>query len=323
MGIPTRTARAWRNGGLRSGRRIALTLAAITLCGGTAWARGGHLRGRSPRGGGGWGALAAAINSYNAQYAAWARREAIAETIRRAKNNEHRMFYAARARQEGKMRLAATLYLRVALQRPRDKHAGAAKKALSEMAEQGRADMKAADKLLADDKITDDKIIEAFEKIDYLAWAYVDVPRFNEEIAAHAKKLHHEPRYQAVLNEPKAEALVEVAEQHEHDDEECCAYLAYEEAAKLVPAEAAKKAVARLEELRKDPRIPVEAEECRQIHEALHKFQSAELLKKSVPGRAEEIFAEIVKKTPRDSEVYRCAAEELAKLRAPQRRPNH
>lgn len=274
------------------------------------------------------GALAAAINSYNAQYAAWARREAIAEMIRRAKNNEHRMFYAARARKEGKMRLAATLYLRVALQRPRDKHADAAKKALSEMAEQGRAELKAADKMLAndkitDDKITDDKITEAFEKIDYLAWAYVDVPRFNEEIAAHAKKLHREPHYQAVLNEPKAHELVELAEQHEQDDEKCCAYLAYEEAAKLVPAASAEKALARLEELRKDPRIPIEAQECRQIHEGLHKFHSAELLKKSVPGRAEEVFAEIVEKTPRESEVHRCAAEELAKLRAPQRRPNH
>lgn len=269
------------------------------------------------------GVLGAIINSYNAQYAAWERREAIAEMIRRAKNNEHRMFYAARARKEGKMRLAATLYLRVALQRPRDKHAGAAKKALAEMTAEGRAEMKAADKLLADDKITDDKIIEVFEKIDYLAWAYVDVPRFNEEIAAHAKKLHHEPRYQAVLNEPKAHELIELAEQHEHDDEKCCAYLAYEEAAKLVPAESAKKAQVRLAELGKDPRVPIEAEECRQIHAGLHKFQTAELLKKSVPGRAEEVFAEIVKKTPRESEVHRCAAEELAKLRAPQRRPNH
>jgi hypothetical protein len=313
MGTQQATARDWQSAAARRGLGgLTLTLA-LTLCC-PAWARG-HLHGRSPHGGG-MGALAAAVNSYNAQYAAWARREAIAETIRRAKNNEHRMFYAARARTDGKMRLAATLYLRVALQRPKDKHAGAAKKALLEMATEGRAEMKAADTLLSQDKIA-----EAFEKIDYLAWAYVDVPRFNEEIAAHATKLHHEPRYQAVLNEPKAQALVEQAEQHEQDHEQCCAYLAYEEAAKLVPAKSAKKAAARLAEMRKDPRIAIDAEECRQIMTGLHRFQSAELLKKSTPGRAEEIFAQIVEKTPRDSEVHRCAADELAKLRAPKRRP--
>jgi hypothetical protein len=262
----------------------------------------------SPRGGGMWG-VAGIQAAWSAQRAAWEKREAIAEAIRRAKNNQQRMQYADQARKQGKPRLAATLYLRVALARPKDKNNAAAKNALKAMAKEGQAEMQKADELL-----DQNKIVEAFEKLDYLAWAYEDVPEFNREIEDHVAKLHHESRYQAVLNEKPAADLLAEAQKHEQEDERCCAYWTYQEAAKLAPAPSAIKAAERFESMAKDPEIVVEAEECRTLRECHQTFHTAELLEKSLPEKAELLFNEILTKSPRDSEVHRCAKEELAKL---------
>lgn len=267
----------------------------------------------SPRGGGfGIGGAAAA---WAAQRAAWLQREAIADAKRRAKNNQERMVYAAQARKEGKPRLAATLYLRVALSRPKDKNSGAAKTALKEMAKEGQAEMQKADEMLAQNKI-----VEGFEKLDYLAWAYEEVPEFNREIESHVKKLHHESRYQAVLNEKSAADLFAEAQKQEQEDERCCAYWTYEEAAKLTPAPSAFKAAERFEAMSKDPQIVADAKECQILRECHQTFHTAELLEKSLPDKAEILFKEILSKSPRDSEVYKCAQEELAKLHTPKRR---
>ena len=235
--------------------------------------------------------------------------------MRRAKNNQERMAYADSARKEGKMRLAATMYLRVALSRPKDKNSDAAKKALKDMAEDGRAEMQKGDELLAQDRI-----IEGFEKLDYLAWAYEDVPQFNEEIKSHVAKLHRESRYQAVLNEVPAADLLAQGQKQEQEDERCCAYWTYEEATKLVPAPSAIQAADRYEAMKKDPEIVAEAEECRTLRECHETFHKAELLEKSLPDKAESLFKQILVKSPKDAEVYRCAKEELAKLHSTKRR---
>ncbi|HET6882504.1 MAG TPA: hypothetical protein VFI31_20220 [Pirellulales bacterium] len=270
----------------------------------------GH-RGHSPRGGGVFGAMAAAAR----QQAAWLQKEWAAELKRRAKNNQERMRYADEARKEGKPRLAATLYLRVALQRPKDKNAGAAKAALKSMANEGRAEMKKADELLSQNRI-----IEAFDKLDYLAWAYEEVPEFNSEIKSHVQKLHRDPNYESVLKERPAADLFAAAQKQESDGERCCAYWTYEEAAKLAPAPSAVKAAERFEAMKKDPEIVAEAEECRLLQECHQTFHSAELLEKSLPNKAEELFNQILAKAPHDSEVYKCAKEEIAKLHAPKKK---
>jgi hypothetical protein len=249
-----------------------------------------------------------------AQRAAWMAREAAAEQARRAKNNQQRMQYAAQARKEGKPRLAATLYLRVALS-AKDKNAGAAKTALKEMAKEGEAEMQKADQLLSEGKI-----VEGFEKLDYLAWAYEEVPSFNTKIEAHVTKLHHDPKYQSVLNEKPAADIVAQAQKMEQEDARCCAYWAYEEAAKLVPAPSALKAEERFAAMKKDPEIVAEAEECRVLQECEKTFHSAKLLEKSLPNQAQSMFKEILEKAPRDSEVYKFSQEELAKLHAPKKK---
>jgi tetratricopeptide (TPR) repeat protein len=286
---------------------ISLCFLGLLVSSDPAFARHG---GRS--GGGGLGAMAAA---WAAQRAAWLRREAIAEAIHRAKNNQQRMGYAATARKEGKMRLAATMYLRVALGRPKDKNNPAAKAALKDMAKQGRAEMKKGDELLAQNKI-----VEAFEKLDYLAWAYEEVPVANHEIAEHVAKLHRDPRYQSVLNEPPAADLIAEAQKQEQEGSRCCAYWTYEEAAKLTPAPSAIKAAERLEAMNHDPKLVAEAKECRIIQECQDTFHSAELMEKSLPEKSESLFKQILEKSPRDSEVYRDAKEELAKLHSAKRK---
>jgi hypothetical protein len=290
----------------KSLRVVCVCLLSLAIPTGPVLARG-H-RGASPFGGG-WGIIAGAAAAWAAQRAAWERREAAAEKIRKAKNNQERMVYAAQARKEGKPRLAATLYLRVALTRPKDKNNAAAKAALKDMAVEGRAEMQKGDELLAQEQI-----VEAFEKLDYLAWAYKDVPEFNHEIKDHVQRLHQESRYQAILNEKPAADLLAQAQKQEQDGERCCAYLTYEQAAELVPAPSALAAAERFEALQKDAEIVAEAKECQMLRECHHKFHTAQLMEKTLPDQAQSLFQEIIEKSPRDSEVHRCAKEELAKF---------
>lgn len=247
--------------------------------------------------------------AFAAQRAAWLAREAAAEALRRAKNNQQRMVYADQARKEGKPRLAATLYLRVALQVPKDKHNGQAKAALKAMAADGEAEMQKADELLAQNRIE-----EGFDKLEYLEWAYEEVPVFNSKIRSHVAKLRHDKRYEPVLKERPAALLVAEAQKQEKDDARCCAYWIYEEAAKYTPAPSAIKAAERFAAMQKDPEIVAEAEECRVLQECEKKFHSAELLEKSLPNQAIALFKEILEKSPRDSEVHKDAQQELAKL---------
>lgn len=278
---------------------VVVCLIGSLLLPATALARG--------HGRGGFNMFSAAA-AFAAQRAAWMARERAAEAARVAKNNQERMKYADQARKDGKPRLAATLYLRVALTR-KDKHAGEAKAALKQMAAEGRAEMNKADELLAQGKTE-----EAFDKLDYLAWAYEEVPQFNEEIKNHVGRLHNEPRYQTVINEKPAAFLLAQAQEQEKDDARCCAFWIYEEAAKLVPAPSAVKAQERYEAMTKDPEIVAEAEECKTLRECDKTLHQAELLKKSLPDKAELLFKEVIAKAPRDSDIHREAAQQLAKL---------
>lgn len=290
-------------------RRLIAVLCLVTVFSTIRPAYAGH-RGFSPRGGGMWGAASA----FAAQRAAWLAREAAAEAARRAKNNQQRMVFAERARKEGKPRTAAQLYLRVALS-TKDKNAGAARTALKQMAKEGEAEMLKADELLAQNKIE-----EGFEKLEYLAWAYEEVPVFNKQIESHLAKLRHDKRYEPVLKEKPAAALVAEAQKQEQDDARCCAYWTYEEAAKYVPAPSAVKAAERFASMQKDPAIVAEAEECKLLQECHKKFHSAELLEKTLPNQAVALFKEVLAKSPKDSEVYKCAQEELAKLHGAKKR---
>jgi tetratricopeptide (TPR) repeat protein len=262
------------------------------------------MHGFSPRHGHG-GGYGGSVNAL----AAWEARERRAGELRRLKSAEDQYAGAIKAQKEGHTSLAATLYMRVALARPKSRHAGEAKQALAAMANDGRTQMKQAEELLEKGEVE-----RAFKQLDSLATEYENVPKFNHEIAEHVHKLHSEPKYQAVLNEPRAAELVDEAQRSEAAGETCCAFMAYEEAAKLLPAPSAKRAEERWNSMKQDPKLVADADTCRRLRECLRMYHTAELLEKSSPGKAVEMFKKILSNSPSSSEVHRCASEELAKL---------
>ena len=242
--------------------------------------------------------------------------KARAEAVRRLKNAEQQYAGAIKAQKEGKVALAATLYLRVAVAHPKNRHSGQAKQALAAMANEGRAQLEKAEKLLESGDVA-----TAFKQLDHLAREYEHVPRFNHEVAERVQKLHADPKYKAEINEPRAAALVDEAQRCEAADEICCAFIAYEEAAKLLPAPSAKRAEERWTAMKRDPKIVAEAETCLNVRECLRMFHTAELLAKSSPGLAAEMFRKILARSPADSEVHRCATRSWPSCTGTENRP--
>ncbi len=130
------------------------------------------------RGTGGGGGIWAA----EAAWQAWLARERQAEALRRLKNAEQQYAGAIKAQQEGKTWLAATLYMRGALARPKNRHSAEARQALAALAVEGRTEMKKADELFEKGEVE-----EASKQLDALASGYANVPRFNHEIVLTVK----------------------------------------------------------------------------------------------------------------------------------------
>ena len=70
-------------------------------------------------------------------------------------------------------------------------------------------------------------------------------------------------------------------------------------------------AAIRFAELTDDPQVVASAETCRQLKWCHRAYQRAELLLTVKPDRAKEIFAEIVRLAPEDSEVYLAASQQM------------
>jgi hypothetical protein len=155
------------------------------------------------------------------------------------------------------------------------------------------------------------RIVAIFRQYDKLIMKYGELPVVGPEIKGHVAKLRHQPEYAVILNEPAAVALLRTARRYEHDHHVCCAYWTYKQAAELVPAPSAVLASDRFDELSKDPDVVASAETCRELKWCHQAYLRAEQLLKVRPERAKEVFAEIVRRAPEDSEVYRAAKRQL------------
>ena len=155
------------------------------------------------------------------------------------------------------------------------------------------------------------RIVAIFREYDRLVAKYGELPQVGQEIKGHVAKLRHQPEYAVILNEPAATALLKVARQYEHDHHLCCAYWTYKQAAELVPAPSAVVASDRYDELRTGHEVVASAAACREMKWCHQAYLRAERVKKLKPENAKEIFAEIVRRAPEDSEVYRAAKEEM------------
>ena len=151
----------------------------------------------------------------------------------------------------------------------------------------------------------DGRIIALFREYQRLINKYGALPKVGTQIHSHVEKLRHRPEYAAVLNELAAKSLWELGQRHERDDQLCCAYWVYKRAAELMPAPSAVLATNRFAELDKDPKVVASAEQCRELQWCHQAYLRAERLLELKPERAKEVFAEIVSRAPKDSEVYR------------------
>ena len=139
-------------------------------------------------------------------------------------------------------------------------------------------------------------IVAVFRQYDDLVKEYGDLPSVGSQIRAHVAKLRRQPEYAAVLNEVVASSLWDLAQKHERDEQLCCAYWVYKQAAELVPAPSALRAKDRFAELDEDPEVVAAAKKCRELKNCHQAYVRAERLLKVSPEKAKEIFAEIVER---------------------------
>ena len=81
-----------------------------------------------------------------------------------------------------------------------------------------------------------------------------------------------------------------------------------------MPAPSAVQAGFRFAELAEDPQVVASAQACRELKWCHQAYVRAERLLSGKPEAANEIFAEIVRRAPEDSEVYRAATRALAAM---------
>lgn len=226
-----------------------------------------------------------------------------------AKTAAARFASAEKAREEGDIRLASMLYLKVALTRPANPKTAAAKAALKELETQGNARVAEVKALL-----DNDDVLQAYEQFTLLYEEYEYVPGTGPEIKLSLNRIRGQRQYASVLNEAEAAKLWEVGRELEADDQMCCAFLIYEQARKLQPATSARRADERLKTMRADSALLASAQQCRALRECHKIFNTAELLAKTDPIKARDMFKEILAKADSESEVHVAAREQLAKL---------
>lgn len=233
-----------------------------------------------------------------------------------------------RAYAEGDIRLAAQIYVRLAVSRPPSPSSKSAKDRLAKLAEEARRKIQAVDATLAGEtslarvspgesansaapaRLPPETILKAFEDYDEIVSQYGKVGAAGTEITSHVRRQRRQAEYAAVLNESRAKELWELGQQYEKDDEPCCAYWAYQEGARLVPAESALRAKGRFEEMKKDPELVESAKTCRQLRRCHELYRTATMLADMRPDRARELYADILRRAPESSEIYRLARAE-------------
>lgn len=169
---------------------------------------------------------------------------------------------------------------------------------------------------VASSEPSDSEAVSAtFAKMDALIWQYETVPGVATGLRRRLGRLRRDERYAGILNEPEAATLWEQGQRHEQAQELCCAYVAYERAARLAPARSATRAERRLRQLSKEPGIEASVERCRKLHRCHEWYQLGALLAKAGSlERARMLFEQVVDAAPPDSTVHAAALQELQRL---------
>ena len=247
----------------------------------------------------------------------------------RAQKDQQRLALADAAYERGEIRVASRIYWRLSQARPPSEVAAVAAERLEKLAREALARQAKIDATLSGDnmrisphelyagpgdKDRDERVAEweetvrsAFEQYDRLIGDYENMPAVGRQLKSHVKGQRGRTEIAAVLEEPEARALLDVAEGHEAERHVCCAYWVYRQAARLALGALGRKAQARAAELEKDPQAMAAARACREMQLCHRLYNRANLLLPSNPDRAREIFAEVVQRAPKDTELYRAA----------------
>jgi hypothetical protein len=260
-----------------------------------------------------------------------------AQLWRTAQNDAARLAAADKARDDGKIKVAARLYLRLAKSRPANPSTESARAALAELAAEANRKLDEIDKRLEEGRPSPGELLRADDRRDRSAhtqWAqtvrgafdqyhrlvqdYEVLPAVANKLKGHVSSQRHRPDIALVLNEPEAQGLWKAGQQHEAEGHRCCAYWVYRRAAQLVPAPSAERARRRLAEWEGDGELLKAAEICREVQQCHNLYLRAQRISQADPARAQELLSEIVRRAPEDSQIHRTAQSDLAKTTRPE-----
>ncbi len=174
-----------------------------------------------------------------------------------------------------------------------------------------------SEKLGVDGQLPDEwkqAVTAAFNDYESLRDTYDSVPAVRGELKSRLTSARRRPEYAAALQQQEASELCEVARQHERDQEQCCAYWVYKEAAKLAPAPATRLAAQQVARMDQDEQLLAAATKCKELKECHKLFNRAESVVATWPARALELLAQITHKAPPDSTIHRAARQRMQEI---------
>lgn len=237
--------------------------------------------------------------------------------LHRAKSFPKQLASANRLLQEGDLRTSCLIYQRLAVSRPPSEYSEEAKAQLRQLQDIARQQLKSVDQQLAATQQSSteniDQIARLFQQYDELVQKYSAVPVVNRELDRHVRKQRRDPAYAIVLSEAEARRLWVLGQGYEQEGHLCCAHEVYTEASSLVPAETARRATVRLQEIDRGPTLTKAFEECRKLQVCHEKFQLAEISRQVFPDEAEARYRWILENAPHDSRVFIASADRLKK----------
>ena len=241
---------------------------------------------------------------------------------------------AERAYKEGDIRVASKIFVSIALKYRGHPIAARARQRLALLAAEARQKLEGIDAKLAREEsvlspgespqpLTPQQlaarwekiVVEAFQEYDQIADDYGGVPEVKRELKPHVAKQRRRFEFAAVLQEPEAKMLWEEGQRHEREDQLCCAYWVYKEAAGLAPARSAGLARRKFAEMDRDAKIVAAARACRELQECHKIYNRAERLRKAGGDKAKELFAQIVARAPAGTEIHRAALAHLQEMK--------
>jgi hypothetical protein len=286
-----------------------------------------------------YGRYAFATQLVNAARAAALQEEGLR---RRMARNQNLWNVAQQAEQDSDLRVAARLYQRVALSRPRTEVTVAAQQRLAQIqaAAQTRFDVveNQLDSLTGRGSTNSDsqnvpsalkripsasqivnidtgEVTRLFAELDKLILEYAGVDSIEVRLKERADRLRRHKLFAAALQEPAASQLWKLGQEHEQQQKLCCAFLAYEQAANLAPAPSGEKAKVRVRELQASNKsIVAEADQCKNLQLCHEKYRRAMALKQTLPESARKYLAEILELAAPDTSVHQAAREQIAML---------